>query len=145
VVLEIPSGTFAENASLTVRKLGKPQIGKPGLMPAGPVYEFDIGAEKLKNPVKVKIRFNESSLKGIDLRKLGVYRQDDKKYNVWNYVGGILDTKAGTVQAALKGSGSYAVMVYSGPMTLLPGKRWPRCLLMPWPRLSRPMVTWLTG
>lgn len=119
--LEIPAGAFGENVTLTVRKLGTPQVGREGLTPVGPIYEFDTGGVKPKNPIKVIIRYERKSLAGIDLRKLGVYRQDDQAVSRWDYVGGILDPEKGTITVTLKGFSSYAVMAYNHSFNDLQG------------------------
>lgn len=121
LTMEIPAGAFGENVTINIRKLGAPQVGKAGLTPASLIYEFDTGGIKPKQPLKVTFRYDKSLLGNIDLRKLGIYRQDDNAVSRWNYVGGILDQSTGMITVTLKGFSSYAVMAYDHSFNDLQG------------------------
>lgn len=121
LTVEIPAGAFGENVTLNIRKLGVPQAGKAGLTPGSLIYEFDTGGIKPKHPLKVTFRYDKSLPGNIDLRKLGVYRQDDNAISRWNYVGGILDQSTGMITVTLKGFSSYAVMAYDHSFNDLQG------------------------
>ncbi len=62
-------------------------------------------------PVTLTIRFNSEGTDNLDLRKLGIYRQDDDQ-NLWVYVGGVVVKNRNEIFTRVNDLGTYAVFYH---------------------------------
>jgi hypothetical protein len=109
IVLEIAEGAFDTGTIITIRRLDDVS-SQNGLTAYSPVYQIDIGGVKPKGPIILKIKYDKTKTQSIDLRKLGIYRQDDADPDKWVFKGGIIDEDKGIVFITLTDFSKYAVM-----------------------------------
>lgn len=115
IALEIVDGTFDSDVNISVEVVDEDDINLPQststtkLMLAGKIYEFDAEGKKFNKPVTVTLGYNKKNVK--DFRKLSVYFYNEKTKD-WEYIGGLLDTKNGTITVTLEHFSKYAIMEY---------------------------------
>lgn len=126
VALDFEAGTFDEKIAFVVKKLAEAaKAALTELAPVSPVFEFDTGGAALKKAVTVAVRYDKDKMAAADVRKLGLYRQDDEDPTRWTYAGGRVDPASGVVRARLNHFSRYAVMVYQPTFSDLAG-HWAR-------------------
>jgi subtilisin family serine protease len=78
------------------------------------VYELSVKGENggLKKPMLISLQYDAASLQGLDYRKLGIYRQDEKDPKNWTYVGGTVDPSSKRIFTEIDNLGNYAVILY---------------------------------
>ncbi|WP_372631349.1 S-layer homology domain-containing protein [Cohnella sp.] len=76
-------------------------------------YEWKLEPEggRLTAAGKLTIAYSEDMLRGADIRKLGIYRQDEADRTKWIYVGGIVDGTNRTATVETEEPGVYAVLL----------------------------------
>jgi hypothetical protein len=108
VRIQVPAGAFSSDVTITVIE---GSVTPPaGLIPVGPAYEIETGGREPARPVVLTLTINPGQLGSLDLRKLGIYRQDGSSPGNWVYVGGAIDPATGRVTVTLTGFSRYAVM-----------------------------------
>ena len=111
LLLNIPAAAFAPGIPLTIRLLDPTgQSAGQGLFFVSQIFEFNTGGNAPGKPLFITLRYNSELLRGIDLRQLGIYRQDDQNSGKWMYIGGILDLYNKQITAQINGFSRYAVM-----------------------------------
>jgi chitodextrinase len=105
LVLEIPAGAFPAGTKLIIRRLkAEASPTDPTLsVVASPTYEILVQGQGPAKPVTVRFMYCNLCLKGMDPRKLGVYRQSPSDPGTFTYVGGVVDTANHTVTVMLSG------------------------------------------
>jgi|GEM_PF-6449533 len=112
ILLRIATGTLPAGSRLAVRKLGtEPETAIPA--PLGSysgIFRIAVeGADRFSQPVKLSLRYGTAAGSGFDLRKLGVFRCNDRNGS-WSYVGGTLNRQDGIVSAEISEPGIYALL-----------------------------------
>jgi len=112
LVLDIPAGAFPPGTKLIVRRLKDDAApADPALsVVASPTYEILIQGSGPAKPVTVHFMYCSLCLKGMDPRKLAVYREDESNPGSYTYVGGTVDPVNHTVTVGLEGFSRYVVL-----------------------------------
>jgi len=110
ITMELPAGAFQLGTEVTVRKTKAASPADANLIPVSPVFMVDSGGTQPQQPVTMTIAYSEPLLAGIDVRKLGLYRQNDVNPDQWDYMGGVVDSDASTVSAQLTHFSNFTVM-----------------------------------
>ncbi|MGI6684950.1 MAG: S-layer homology domain-containing protein [Bacillota bacterium] len=110
ITLDIPEGAFDSSVTLIIRKTSTLATLANGFTINSPVFEIDTSGVLPKKPIILRIKFDTADID--DLRKLGIYRQNDLNKSQWIYKGGVIDTEAGMITIELKDFSNYAVMTY---------------------------------
>ena len=91
---------------------GSPQPVDTHLKLVSDVYAWKLEAgAKLSAAGKLTVAYDAAKLAGADVRKLGLYRQNEADKSKWIYAGGIVDAAAGTVETEVTEPGTYAVLI----------------------------------
>jgi len=124
--LLIPSGALLSADNLIIRRasdLGDLMNKYPGMRLLSPVYDIRLAnGSTLSEPVSVSFRY--SGANGEDLRRIAIYRLDEKR-GVWIYIGGNAGAD-GVITVLLPGFSKYAV-IENANLTLfsdISGGRW---------------------
>jgi hypothetical protein len=110
-IIEIPEGAFEHDIQFTV-KIIKDEIALGSdITQCSNIIEIDTGGVNPKKPIILRIKYNNNT--GLDVRRLGIYRQDDKDRTKWIYKGGIVDASTGVLSITLMNFSRYGVMAYN--------------------------------
>jgi len=113
LVFEIPAGAFPAGTKLVIRRLkdDASPTGPTLTVVASPTYEILVQGSGPSKPVTIRFMYCSLCLKGMDPRKLGVYREDPSNPGVFTYLGGVVDPVNHTVTVGLlEGFGKYVVL-----------------------------------
>ncbi|OXS55961.1 hypothetical protein B1A99_22335 [Cohnella sp. CIP 111063] len=112
ILLRIAPGTLPAGSKIAIRKLG---AGPETVLPAPLGSYSDLfriavdGSNRFSQPVKLSMRYRTAAGSEFDLRKVGVFRRNDRDGS-WSYVGGTLNRRAGIVTAEIGEPGIYALL-----------------------------------
>ncbi len=112
--LWLPAGAAGAAKQVAATRYADSPAPTPGhLRLMSKAYEWKLEPEsgRLTAAGKLTIAYDETLLRGADIRKLGVYRQDEADRTRWVYVGGIIDGSDRTVTVATEEPGTYAVLL----------------------------------
>ncbi|WP_427337855.1 S8 family serine peptidase [Caloranaerobacter sp. DY30410] len=115
VELTFEEGTFDDEVKVTVNVIDEKDVESQASDEAvrvTRVYEFKSSVERFNKPVKVKFKYDESKLNGVDEELLGVYTLNEET-GKWEYVGGKVDKDNNVVIAELKHFSKYALMAFT--------------------------------
>lgn len=110
--LWLPKGAAGGAKEIAVTRLAGADAQTPGgLRRMSDSYEWKLEPKvgRLSAAGKLTIAYDKSRLRGADIRKLGLYRQDPANRKRWIYVGGIVDDSTQSVAAEVKEPGVYSV------------------------------------
>ncbi|WP_168120386.1 S-layer homology domain-containing protein [Paenibacillus sp. HB172176] len=111
LTLKWPANTFKASGELQVKRydLGAAMI-PPGMTPMSEAFTLQSELTPLKR-ISLKAIVDGSLLKKADLRKAGLYRQNEDNPGKWVYVGGIVNPSKLTVRADISEWGTYALFL----------------------------------
>jgi Tol biopolymer transport system component len=124
ISLGIPAETFEAGNTLTVYPVEESALEVPE---ANQRYSDAFGLEQatgtraLAKSVQLTMAYSANKHAGFDVRKLGLYRQNESDKSLWHYMGGVFDSATETISASIDRLGVYAVMDYSQPFADIAG------------------------
>jgi hypothetical protein len=112
--LSIPDHAYTGPAQLRVAE-SLPAVSDNRIwIPFSKAYTLEEkGGAALPKPIRLDMSFDPALLKGLDARRLGIFRQDPAAGNQWIYVGGVVDAAGDRISAGINTYGTYAVLLYN--------------------------------
>ncbi len=121
VVVEVPSGAFEDKVDITVEEIAQKTVKLPEqasstakMVLASKIFEFKAQGKTFKKPITITIKYDPDKV--TDPQKLGIYHYNESK-EIWEYVGGFVNTNNKTVSVTLNHFSKYAVMGYEKTFT----------------------------
>ncbi|MHA6482805.1 S-layer homology domain-containing protein [Paenibacillus sp. strain BS8-2] len=111
LTLSWPAGTFKQSAALQAKRqtLGTGMI-PAGMKPMGDAYSLQSELPPLKR-ISLQALADGNLLKEADIRKVGLYRQDDRNPGKWVYIGGVVQKSKLMIRANISEWGTYALFL----------------------------------
>ncbi len=112
--LWLPAGAAGAAKQVAATRYADAPAPTPGhlrLMSKAYKWKLEPESDRLIVAGKLTIAYDETLLRGADIRKLGVYRQDEADRTRWVYVGGIVNGSDRTVTIATEEPGTYSVLI----------------------------------
>ncbi|TYP78113.1 S-layer homology domain-containing protein [Paenibacillus methanolicus] len=110
--LRVAKGSLSEGSEIRANRQTKPSHAIPAPYKLRSALYTLTSSAVLSKPVQLSLAFDKSGLTPLELRKLGMYRQDPKNPLKWHYVGGAIDPATGKFKASIVEWGAYAVMLF---------------------------------
>ena len=124
IVLDVPSGAFAESVDVTVTQLSAAAAPPPPPgEKAAAVWSFDTGGVEPAKPLTLTIAYDPSSLGSLSPDRLGVYLYNATT-GTWTWVGGAVDPSTDTISVAVSHLSTYAALANTTAFTDLANYGW---------------------
>jgi hypothetical protein len=114
--LKVPAGTFTKQTKLVVSK----QLFSANTLPKSynwlsQSYVLDAGDTGVKHLMQLSIQYDLTRIKGLDMRRAGIYYKPAVSSSRWVYVGGVWDENNQRLTTDIQELGEYAVLLYEHP------------------------------
>lgn len=111
LTLDIPADSLNNIADIKISRYdNQNELMKkfPGMKLLSPMFDISLNKDmKLNTPISLSFNYDGSQV--TDIRRISVYRLDEQQGR-WDYIGGIADSKTGTITIKLSSFSKYAVI-----------------------------------
>lgn len=126
--LDFAANTFTGEVILRLAEFDEPTDPLPQhYSQFSRIYKIWAEQEDIKPDLsfRIEIDYDADAAKELDVRRLGIYRQDEADPERWIYVGGAVDREQGRISATIDSFGVYTVLLYDYTFADLAG-HWSR-------------------